>query len=122
MAKRASKITGDVVKHMPWLAVVLAIYQYYQAAGGIQGFLYDIKNLNMAVLQNQWTKIGMAVAFFGGAGIVSRYVPGKMKYVVEAIMFYFGASQMLDVLQGMYTAPAAVAQGGAVANVEVRGY
>ena len=120
MARRIAGIGAGMLKYFPVGAVVLAIYQYYQNAGGIQGFLYDIKNLDMRVLQTQWTKIAMAVAFFVGADVVARYVPGKMRYVAKAIMYYFGASQMLDVLNAMYMPAAMVTQGAAAA--EVRGY
>ena len=109
---------AGLLKHAPWAAVVLAIYQYYKDAGGMAGFMYDIKTLNMKTLQDQWTKIGMAIAFFVGADLVARYVPGKMKYAVKAIMYYFGASQFLDVLNAMYT-PGEVQGSGAA---EVRGY
>ena len=122
MAARIKGIGAGLLKHAPWGAVALAIYQYYRDAGGVQGFLYDIKNLNMDVLQAQWTKVAMAIGFFVGADVIARYVPGKMKYVVKAVMYYFGASQLLSVLQGMYYAPAAPvasAQGG---YTEVRGY
>lgn len=121
MARRISGIGAGMLKYMPVGAVVLAVYQYYQNAGGIQGFLYDIKNLDMGVLQTQWTKIGMGIAFFVGADVVARYVPGKMRYVAKAVMYYFGASQMLDVLNAMYTTPA-VTQGATGAGVGVRGY
>ena len=119
MARRITGIGAGMLKYMPIGAVALAIYQYYQNAGGLSGFMYDIKNLDMAVLQTQWTKIGMGIAFFVGADVVARYVPGKMRYVAKAVMYYFGASQMLDVLNAMYT-PAAVTQGGV--GAEVRGY
>lgn len=121
MAKRISGIGAGLLKHAPWLAVILAIYQYYRDTGGIAGFMDDIKNLNMSTLQANWTKIGMGIAFFVGADVVSRYVPGKLKYVVKAIMYYFGASQMLEVVNVMYTAPGNVA-GSGVASAEVRGY
>ena len=120
MATKTSKLTTAMVKHLPWLAVVLAIYQYYNEAGGLQGFLFDLKNLNMRTLQAQWAKIGIGMALFAGAAVVSKFVPGKMKYLVEGIMFYFGASQILDVLQAMYT-PAGAAVGNGVVT-EVRGY
>ena len=121
MARRIAGIGAGLVKHAPWAAVLLAIYQYYQTAGGMQGFLYDIKNLDMKMLQAQWTKMAMGIAFFVGADVVARYVPGKMRYIAKAAMYYFGASQMLDVLQSMY-APSAVAQGSIRAGAEVRGY
>lgn len=102
MAKRITGIGIGTIKHAPWLAIILAIYQYYKDAGGFQGFLNDIKNLNMSTIQARWTNIAMAIAIFVGADVVARYVPGKSKHVVKAVMYYFGASQMLDVLQGMY--------------------
>ena len=114
-------IGANLLKHAPWLAVILAVYQYYKDTGGVQGFMDDIKNLNMSTLQSNWTKIGMGIAFFVGADVVSRYVPGKLKYVVKAIMYYFGASQMLEVVNVMYTPPGEVVGSGGAA-VEVRGY
>ena len=119
MARRITGIGASALKYAPVGAVALAIYQYYQNAGGLSGFMYDIKNLDMGVLQTQWTKIGMGIAFFVGADVVARYVPGKMRYVAKALMYYFGASQMLDVLNAMYS-PAAITSG--VVGAEVRGY
>lgn len=119
MAKRISGIGAGLLKHAPWAAVLLAVYQYYKDTGGVQGLLWDVKNLNMSTLQANWTKIAMGIGFFVGADVVSRYVPGKLKYVVKAIMYYFGASQMLEVINSMYIAPA-VTQGAGAA--EVRGY
>ena len=121
MAKRITGIGAGLLKHAPWAAVLLAVYQYYRDAGGVQGFLYDIKNLDMNTLQANWTKIAMATGFFVGADLVARYVPGKMRYVVKAVMYYFGASQLLDVLNAMYS-PAAVTQGAGAIAGEVRGY
>ena len=121
MARSVKGVGASLVKHAPWAAVLLAIYQYYRDAGGVQGFMYDIKNLDMNVLQANWTKIAMATGFFVGADVIARYVPGKMRYVVKAVMYYFGASQLLDVLNAMYS-PAAITQGGAAAPMEVRGY
>ena len=43
MAK-VSSIGRGLMKHAPWVAIVLAVYQYYKEAGGIEGFLFDIKN------------------------------------------------------------------------------
>ena len=102
MAKRITGIGVAALKYMPVLAVLLAIFQYYREAGGIAGFFQDIKNFNMKVLEAKWTSVAMGIAFFVGADVVARYVPGKMRYVAKAAMYYFGASQMLAVLQGMY--------------------
>ena len=102
MAKRITGLGANLLKYFPILAVVLAIYQYYKEAMGFSGFLQDIKNFNIKVLEQKWTSVAMGIAFFVGADIVARYVPGKMKYVVKAVMYYFGASQILAVLQGMY--------------------
>jgi len=102
MARRITGIGAAALKYMPILAVLLAIYQYYREAGGIAGFFQDIKNFNMKVLEQKWTSVAMGVAFFVGADVVARYVPGKMKHVIKAVMYYFGASQILAVLQGMY--------------------
>ena len=120
MAKRFTGLGAGLLKHAPWLAVILAIYQYYKDTGGVQGFMEDIKNLNMATLQSNWTKIAMGIGFIVGADVVSRYVPGKMKYAVKAIMYYFGASQFLEVVNVMYTPPGEVVGNGG--GVEVRGY
>jgi len=109
MARRV-KIGAEITKYFPVLAVALSIYQYYREAGGVAGFLEDIKHFNMAMLEARWTTVAIGIAFFAGSGIVSRYVPGKMKYVAEAIMIYIGASQLLSVLQGMYVVPPPVAQ------------
>ena len=121
MARSVKGVGASLIKHAPWAAVLLAIYQYYKDAGGVEGFLYDIKNLNMDVLQGNWTKIAMATGFFVGADVVARYVPGKMRYVVKAVMYYFGASQLLDVLNAMYTPAGAAISGGGMVT-EVRGY
>lgn len=102
MAKRITGMGAALLKYFPILAVVLAIYQYYREAGGIQGFLNDIRNFNMKVLEQKWTSVAMGIAFFVGADMIARYVPGKMKHIAKAIMYYFGASQILAVLQGMY--------------------
>lgn len=102
MAKRITGLGAATLKYFPILAVVLAIYQYYREAGGFAGFLADIKGFNMKVLEAKWTSMAMGIAFFVGADVVSRYVPGKMKHIVKAVMYYFGASQILAVLQGMY--------------------
>jgi len=102
MAKRITGMGAALLKYFPILAVLLAIYQYYREAGGVQGFLNDIRNFNMKVLEAKWTSVAMGIAFFVGADIVARYVPGKMKHVTKAVMYYFGASQILAVLQGMY--------------------
>jgi len=89
----------------------------------LQGFLFDIKNIKMSTLQANWTKMAMGIGFFVGADVVSRYVPGKLRYVVKAIMYYFGASQMLEVINAMYT-PAAESPvlSSRVSGMEVRGY
>ena len=121
MARSVKGVGASLIKHAPWAAVLLAIYQYYKDTGGVQGFMDDIKNLNMSTLQANWTKIAMGIAFFVGADVVARYVPGKMKYAVKAVMYYFGASQMLEVVNVMYTAPGSVAGSGGAA-MEVRGY
>ena len=120
MAKRITGIGAAALKHAPWAAVALAVYQYYKDTGGIQGFMFDIKNIKMSTLQANWTKIAMGIGFFVGADVVSRYVPGKLRYVVKAIMYYFGASQLLEVVNVMYTpeAPAVASS----AYTEVRGY
>lgn len=102
MARRITGVGAALLKYFPILAVLLAIYQYYREASGIAGFFQDIKNFNMKVLEQKWTSVAMGVAFFVSADVVARYVPGRMKYVVKAVMYYFGASQMLAVLQGMY--------------------
>ena len=119
MAKVGS-IGRGLLKHAPWVALVLAVYQYYKSAGGIEGFLYDIKNLNMDVLQANWQKVGMSVACFVGAEKLTKFVPGQARYLVKAVLYYFGASMILDILQSMYS-PAAITQGGA-APMEMRGY
>ncbi len=116
MARRKG-IGAEVLKYFPILAVFLALYQYYRDAGGIPGFLEDIKHFNMEMLEQKWTTIAIGIAFFAGSGIVSRYVPGKMKYVAEAIMIYIGTSQLLSVLQGMYVyAPPEVQGQGALSR------
>lgn len=102
MAKRITGMGAALLKYFPIIAVLLAVYQYYREAGGIAGFIADLKGFNMKVLEAKWTSVAMGIAFFVGADVVSRYVPGKMKYVAKAIMYYFGASQLLAVLQGMY--------------------
>lgn len=102
MAKRITGLGMASLQYFPVLSVLLAIYQYYREAGGVPGFLNDIKNFNMKVLEQKWTTVAMGIAFFVGADIVSRYVPGKMRHVVKAIMYYLGASQMLSVMQGMW--------------------
>lgn len=102
MARRITGIGIGAIKHAPWLAIILAIYQYYRGAGGFQGFLSDIKNLNMDTLRARWINIAIGATFFVGADVIGRYVPGNTKYIVKAVMYYFGASQFLDVLQGMY--------------------
>lgn len=112
MARRIAGIGAATLKYLPVLSVLLAIYQYYKAAGGFAGFLNDIKNFNMKRLEQKWTQVAMGAAFFVGADVVARYVPGKMRHVAKAIMYYFGASQMLDVLQGMYVYTPPAAQGG----------
>ena len=118
MAK-VSSIGRGLMKHAPWVAIVLAVYQYYKEAGGIEGFLFDIKNLNMDTLQAGWQKVGIAIACFVGAEKLAKYVPGQTRYLVKAVLYYFGASMLLDLLQSMYT-PAVITQGGAA--VEVRAY
>jgi len=115
MAKRITGLGAATLKYFPILAVLLAIYQYYREAGGIQGFLNDVKNFNMKMLEAKWTTMAIGIAFFVGADVVARYVPGKMQHVAKAIMYYIGASQILSVLQGMYvyTPPAnQIANGG----------
>lgn len=102
MAKRITGLGMASLQYFPVLSVLLAIYQYYREAGGVTGFLNDIKNFNMKVLEQKWTTVAMGIAFFVGADVVSRYVPGKMKHIVKAIMYYLGASQLLAVLQGMW--------------------
>ena len=102
MARRIKGIGAEIFKYFPMLAVLLAIYQYYREAGGIPGFLEDIKHFNMQMLEQKWTTVAIGIAFFAGSGIVSRYVPGKMKHLAEAIMIYIGTTQILSVLQGMY--------------------
>lgn len=102
MAKRISGIGVGALKYAPFLAIILAIYQYYKEAGGFQGFLNDIKNISMKDLEAKWTAIGMGVALIVGADVAARYVPGKLKHVVKAIMYYMGAAQLLSVLQGMW--------------------
>ena len=106
MAARIRGLGAGLLKYFPILAILLAIYQYYREAGGIQGFLLDIKNLSMKQLEAKWTTVAIGIAMFVGADVLARYVPGKLKYVVKAIMYYLGASQLLSVLQGMYTIPA----------------
>lgn len=56
----------------------------------------------MKMLEQKWTSVAMGIAFFVGADLIARYVPGKMKHVAKAVMYYLGASQLLSVLQGMY--------------------
>ena len=102
MARRIKGIGAEALKYFPVLAVLLAIYQYYREAGGFAGFLSDIKNFNMKMLEQKWTTVAMGVAFFVGADIIAKYVPGKMRFVAKAVMYYLGASQLLSVLQGMY--------------------
>ena len=113
MARRIKGIGAEIFKYFPILAVILAIYQYYRDAGGFAGFMEDIKHFNMKMLEAKWTTVAIGIAFFAGSGIVSRYVPGKMRYLAEAIMIYIGTSQLLSVLQGMYvyTPPAMQGQG-----------
>lgn len=127
MARRAtaSRLSGSMIKLMPAGAIVLAIYQYYAEAGGFQGFLHDMTHINMAVLKANWTQVGIGLALIGGAGAVSKFVPGKVRYAAEAIMIYFGASQILSVLQMMWYAPASVETpgvGSAAIGAGVRGY
>jgi len=110
MAKRITGLGANLLKYFPILAVVLAIYQYYREAGGVAGFLADIKGFNIKVLEAKWTTVAMGVAFFVGADLVAKYVPGKMKHIVKAVMYYFGASQILAVLQGMYVQTEAQSQ------------
>ena len=122
MARRITGIGAASLKYTPIMAVGLAIFQYYQKAGGISGFVYDLKNLNMDVLQAEWKKIAMAMALYTGADtLVARFVPGKARYVVKAIMYYFATTQMLDVLNAMYS-PAVVTNGGSAAAIGARGY
>lgn len=102
MAKRISGFGVSMLKYAPFLAILLAIYQYYKEAGGIQGFLNDIKNLSMKQLEARWTAVAMGIGFIVAADVVARYVPGKLKHVVKAVMYYMGASQLLSVLQGMW--------------------
>ena len=113
MARRIKGIGAEIFKYFPILAVLLAIYQYYRDAGGLAGFLEDLKHFNMKMLEQKWTTVAIGIAFFAGSGIVARYVPGKMKHLAEAIMIYIGTSQLLSVLQGMYvyTPPAIQGQG-----------
>ena len=98
MAKRISGFGVSMLKYAPFLAILLAIYQYYKEAGGIQGFLNDIKNLSMKQLEARWTAVAMGIGFIVAADVVARYVPGKLKHVVKAVMYYMGASQLLSVL------------------------
>ncbi len=105
MARRIKGIGAEVLKYFPLLGVLLALYQYYRDAGGLPGFLEDLKHFNMQMLEQKWTTVAIGIAFFAGSGIVARYVPGKMKYLAEAIMIYIGTSQILSVLQEMYRAP-----------------
>lgn len=121
MAKRITGMGAALLKYFPVLAVLLAIYQYYREAGGFQGFLNDIRNLNMKVLEAKWASVAMGVMFFVGADVVTRYVPGKMRYVAKAVMYYFGASQILAVLQGMYIEAPPEAQGGGGNMTSYRG-
>ena len=111
MAKRIKGIGVEVVKYFPILAVLLAIYQYYREAGGIAGFLEDIKHFNMAMLEERWTTVAIGIAFFAGSGVVAAYVPGKAKHIAEAVLIYIGMSQLLSVLQGMYVVSPPAVQG-----------
>lgn len=102
MAKRITGLGANMLKYLPVGAIGLSFYQYYKDAGGFEGLVNDIKGFNISQVKTQWSSLAMGIGMIIGADVISRYVPGKLRYVVKAILYYLGTSQILSVLQGMY--------------------
>jgi len=99
---RIAGIGSALLKYLPFVAIFVAIYQYYKDAGGFPGFLEDIRNIDATKLQAGWVNIAVGVGLIIGADVIARYIPGRLRFIVRAVMYYLGATRLLTVLQGMY--------------------
>ena len=89
---------GSILKYIPLVAVVYAVYTVYQDRG-VEGLMADI----MAIAKNPMaltSKVGELLVplalIFAAPGVIRKYAPGgsMVKYALIGVVLYGGITQV----------------------------
>lgn len=94
------KISSNLTKWLPAIAVIGGIYQVYQDRG-FQGLIDDLTSaLTYDAIVARWQTWAMGLALIFLAKPISGYVPSPtMRPIVTAILYYVGIQQLATAIQ-----------------------